>query len=94
MRQKKVGDVNLQFLCDSFHADVSTLAAGIIESVPHELACTGHQSLALNASKKPSGDEDEPPAKPAAAAADDDTDHHRKYHMIDDTARVFASKGS
>ena len=62
------------FFAILFMVNVSTLAAGIIESVPHELACTGHQSLALNASKKP-GDEDEPPSKPAAAA-DDDTDHH------------------
>ena len=33
---------------------MSTLAAGIIESVPHELACACHQSLALKASKKSS----------------------------------------
>ena len=33
---------------------MSTLAAGIIESVPHELACACHQSLAIKASKKSS----------------------------------------
>ena len=33
---------------------MSTLAAGIIESVPRELAFACHQSLAINASKKSS----------------------------------------
>ena len=34
--------------------NVSTLAAAIIESVPHEPACNSHQLLAINASKKSS----------------------------------------
>ena len=42
------------FFAVLFMVNVSTLAAGIIESVPHELACTSHQSLAINASKKSS----------------------------------------
>ena len=42
------------FFAVLFMVNVSTLAAGIIESVPRELACTSHQSLAINASKKSS----------------------------------------
>ena len=42
------------FFAVLFMVNVSTLAAGIIESVPHELACTSHQSLAINASIKSS----------------------------------------
>ena len=42
------------FFAVLFMVNVSTLAAGIIESVLHELACASHQSLAINASKKSS----------------------------------------
>ena len=42
------------FFAVLFMQNASTLAAGIIESVPRELACNSRQSLAINASKKSS----------------------------------------